>query len=236
MIQENEQQFTPEELEVFYQKQIEMSKKLDHTDQKLPKEIKTVAGCDVAYNNTTNRLVAVIALLDAETLETIEIVSITDDVQFPYIPGLFSFRELPPILKALKKLSQKPDLIVCDGQGYAHPRRFGLACHLGLESGISTVGCAKTRLSGDFEDPALERGSMSVLVDCDETIGMALRTQDGVRPLFISVGNAVSLDTACKWVLKFAAKFRQPETTRVADQVVRKEMKILEENSEFYTD
>lgn len=184
-----------------------------------------VAGVDVAYDTASDRIVGAVAVHDAATLAPIEIVSASDVARFPYVPGLFSFRELPALLDALGRVRQRPDLILCDGQGIAHPRRFGLACHLGLLSGIPTIGCAKSRLIGRHADPAAARGSAAPLVDQGETVGMALRTQDGIRPVYVSIGHRVSLKTACDWVLRLSPQHRLPETTRAADHAVRLALK-----------
>lgn len=188
-------------------------------------EIKLVAGVDVAYQKDGDRLVAAVVILDAETLEIVETATAEDIERFPYIPGLFSFRELPPLIKAFAKLQHTPDLVVCDGQGLAHPRRFGLACHLGVIFDVPTVGCGKTRLLGEHQEPDTTRGAVAPLVDHSEVIGNVLRTQTNVNPIYVSIGHRVSLTTACEWVLKLAPKYRLPETTRQADQVVRTTLK-----------
>lgn len=130
--------------------------------------IQLVAGVDVAYAKNSDKLIAAIVVLNAKTLEVVEKVTAEAKVQFPYVPGLFSFRELPPLIKAFAKLKNSPDLIVCDGQGYAHPRRFGLACHLGVIFDVPTIGCGKTRLLGEFDGVGLERGNVAPLVDNNE--------------------------------------------------------------------
>lgn len=188
-------------------------------------EINLVAGVDVAYGKDGNRLVAAVVVLDVNTLGVVESVTIEDGVKFPYVPGLFSFRELPPIARAFAELKHTPDLIVCDGQGLAHPRRFGLACHLGVIFDRPTIGCAKARLLGEHESPSAERGAFVPLYDKGEIVGGVLRTQDGVNPIYVSVGHRVSLETACAWVLKLSPKYRLPETTRQADQAVRVALK-----------
>lgn len=143
--------------------------------------IHLIAGVDIAYTNDNDLLIAAIVTLDANTLSIVESVTVIDGVQFPYIPGLFSFRELPPLMKAFEKLQHTPDLIVCDGQGYAHPRRFGLACHLGIIYDIPTFGCGKTRLSGNATVPDAKRGSSTPLVDQGEIIGSVLRTKTNLN-------------------------------------------------------
>lgn len=184
-------------------------------------EVHRVAGVDVAYQKSSNKLVAAAVVLDADSLEVIETVTAEDYAQFPYIPGLFSFRELPPLIKAFAKLNHSPDLVVCDGQGYAHPRRFGLACHLGVIFDLPTIGCGKTRLLGEHQTPDRERGATAPLYDNGEVIGSVLRTQSGINPIYVSIGHRIALTTACSWILKLSPKYRLPETTRSADQLVK---------------
>ena len=137
------------------------------------------------------------------------------------MPGLLSFREAPAILEVLCQLSEKPDLLLVDGHGLAHPRRFGLACHLGVLSDMPAIGVAKSPLVGTFEEPAIERGAWAPLVDRSETIGAVLRTQRAVRPVFVSVGHRISLKTAIELVLRCASRFRLPEPIRSADALSR---------------
>ncbi|MCA9605705.1 MAG: deoxyribonuclease V [Myxococcales bacterium] len=183
-------------------------------------EVRRVAGVDVAYEKGGDRVFAAVVVLDAETLAPVERATHVARATFPYVPGLFSFRELPPLLECFAALDRPPDLVVCDGQGRAHPRRFGLACHLGLLFDLPTIGCAKTRLIGEHATPAAPRGSEAPLLDDGEPIGTVLRTRDGVRPLYVSIGHRVSLTTARDWVLRLSPRFRLPETTRAADQLV----------------
>jgi deoxyribonuclease V len=183
--------------------------------------VNLVAGTDVAYEKCGDKLVAAVVILDAHTLDVIETVTAEDHTHFPYIPGLFSFRELPPLIKAFAKLQHSPDLVVCDGQGLAHPRRFGLACHLGVLFDVPTIGCGKTRLLGKHQEPDTTRGAVAPLVDNDEVIGNVLRTQTDINPIYVSIGHRISLATACEWILKTSPKYRLPETTRQADQAVK---------------
>ncbi|QKI82655.1 deoxyribonuclease V [Kroppenstedtia eburnea] len=185
-------------------------------------KIETVAGVDVAYHPVSDALIAAVVVLDAVTLHPVQSVRVEDQVHFPYIPGLFSFRELPPIIKAMKKLTLRPDLIVCDGQGIAHPRRFGLASHLGVLFDVPTIGCGKTRLVGSAQEPGQKRGDFTPLVDDDEVIGSLLRTQDHIKPVCVSIGHRISLATARDWILKLSPRYRLPETTRQSDQLVRR--------------
>lgn len=183
----------------------------------------TVTGVDVAYAKDSDVLVAAAVTLDAQTLDIVEKSHFIARSTFPYISGLFSFRELPPILGALEKLSQQPELIICDGQGIAHPRGFGLASHLGIAVHIPTIGCAKTRMFGSqIGDIGIQRGETAPLTDdTGSKIGAVLRTQNNVKPLFVSVGHMISLQASCDWVLKCAPQYRLPETTRTADHEVK---------------
>ncbi len=140
---------------------------------------------------------------------------------FPYIPGLLSFREVPPILKALKKLSRLPDLILVDGHGRAHPRRFGIASHLGLWLKHPTIGIGKSRLCGEFRQPGKRRGSSTDLVHKGEVIGKVLRTRVGVKPVFVSVGYGLPLEECVSWALAMTSRFRLPEPIRRADHLCR---------------
>lgn len=188
-------------------------------------QVNLVAGVDVAYAKESDKLVAAVVILNAATLEVIETTTAEDTAQFPYISGLFSFREVPPLIKAFAKLKSIPDLVVCDGQGYAHPRRFGLACHLGVIFDVPTIGCGKTKLLGEHHKPDAERGAVAPLIDNGEVIGNVLRTQTGTNPIYVSIGHRISLATACSWILKLSPKYRLPETTRQADQAVRATLK-----------
>lgn len=180
-----------------------------------------VAGVDVAYAVDDQRVVAAVAVLAIPSLTVVEIATAETVATFPYTPGLFSFREIPPIVDALAMLQTRPDLIVCDGHGIAHPRRLGLASHLGLWCDIPAIGCAKTRLTGTHDEPDWARGSIAALVDAGEEIGAVLRTQDGVRPVYVSPGHRISLAAACDWILRLTPRYRLPETTRAADHAVR---------------
>jgi deoxyribonuclease V len=190
------------------------------TGDALPAAVQLVVGVDVAYDTESERLFAAAVVLEAESLSIVESATATAEATFPYVPGLFSFRELPSLAAALEKLNCRPDLIVCDGHGIAHPRRFGLACHLGLLYDLPTIGCGKTRLIGDFDKPGPSRGDWSPLVVQGETVGRALRTQTSVNPVFVSTGHRISLATACEWVLRLSPQYRLPETTRLANRLV----------------
>jgi deoxyribonuclease V len=181
----------------------------------------TVAGLDVAYDDSGDRLGAAVVVLDTADLTVRDTAVVRGRPAFPYIPGLFAFREVPALLEALEKLSVRPDVLICDGHGLAHPRRFGLAAHLGVLTDLPSFGVGKTRLLGEWEPVGEARGSRSALVDDGETVGAVLRTQTGVKPVFVSVGHRIDLDNACSLTLRLAARFRLPETTRAADRVCR---------------
>ncbi|MEV0681567.1 endonuclease V [Actinosynnema sp. NPDC050436] len=184
--------------------------------------VRYVAGLDVSYADD-DRLAGAVVVLDAETLHTVDTAVVVGTAEFPYLPGLFAFRELPPLLRALEKLTVTPDLLVCDGQGLAHPRRFGLACHLGVVADLPSVGVAKTPM-GRFDQPSRERGAVTDLVEDGEVVGRALRTRDGVKPVFVSVGHKIDLDRACAEVLRLCV-MRLPETTRRSDALGRARLK-----------
>ncbi|WP_067482186.1 deoxyribonuclease V [Actinomadura hibisca] len=190
-----------------------------------PQEPRTVAGLDVSYagdgGGAGARLAAAVVVLDVATLEVVEESVVTGTAAFPYVPGLFAFRELPALMEALRGLTTTPDLLVCDGYGVAHPRRFGLACHLGVLTGLPTLGVGKTAFVGEHEPPGERRGDSSPLIDGGEVVGRALRTRDGVKPVFVSAGHRVDLATACRHVLALAPEYRLPETTRRADRLSR---------------
>jgi deoxyribonuclease V len=182
----------------------------------------TIAGLDVAYAETGDRLAAAVVVLDARTLDVFDEAVVVDRAAFDYVPGLFAFRELPALLKALDRLSVAPEILICDGHGLAHPRRFGLACHLGVLTGLPSIGVGKTPLIGRYEQPGQRRGDGADLRDGPDVVGRVLRTQDGVKPVFVSVGHRMSLGNACAMVLAAAPRYRLPETTRQADQRCRR--------------
>jgi deoxyribonuclease V len=184
--------------------------------------IDTVAGLDVAYDKQGNWATAAIAVVRADDLSVVETRTLDSAIRFPYIPGLLSFRELPAICALLRQVTVTPDLLICDGQGIAHPRRFGLACHLGVMFDVPAIGCAKTPLLGAVCEPGLARGDSSALLDRGETVGCALRTRSGVKPVYVSPGHRISVASACEWVLKLAPRFRLPEPLRLADQAARR--------------
>ncbi len=181
-------------------------------------EIRLVAGVDVHYLDA-ERARAVAALLRLPELELCEVAEVNVHVTFPYVPGLFSFREAPAVLAALQELSQAPHLILCDGHGRAHPRRFGLACHVGVVADCPTVGVAKSWLVGTYPAPPAEKGRWVPLVDGGEVVGAVVRTRANVRPVFVSVGHKVSLTSAVYLVLRCVGRYRLPEPLRWAHRL-----------------
>ena len=203
----------------------------------LKKPPKLIAGIDCAFSKDGEKIIAAVVVLKLPDFIPIETTSALRKVTFPYIPGLLSFREAPVCIAAVEKLKTKPDLFIIDGQGIAHPRRLGLAAHLGLFFDKPTIGCAKSRLIGRFEEPPLEKGAYTLLKDKKrmkpdtqytirntqyETIGAVVRTRTNVKPVFVSVGNKCLLKDAIKITLSCAVKYRLPEPTRLAHQFVSK--------------
>jgi deoxyribonuclease V len=182
----------------------------------LQRQPETAAGVDAAYFG--KEIVAVAVLFDLATLKPVERSFVIDRPALPYIPGLLSFREGPHMAEAVRRLSLRPDLLIVDGQGIAHPKRFGLACHLGMELEVPAIGCAKSRLVGEYTEPAAERGSSTPLIYRNEMVGAVLRTRSSVRPVFVSPGNLISIDEAVALVLRTTAGFRLPEPQREADR------------------
>ena len=189
---------------------------------KLEKAPRLIAGLDCSISRDGKRVCAAVVVTKFGDFEIIETKSAVADLIFPYIPGLLSFREAPVCLKAVKKLSASPDLFIIDGQGIAHPRRLGLAAHLGLFFDKPTIGCAKSRLTGSYDNVDVEKGSYSLLKDKSQTIGAVVRTRTNVKPVFISVGNKCLLKGAIAITLACAIKYRLPEPTRLAHQLVTK--------------
>ena len=181
--------------------------------------VRTVAGLDVGPEGDGSVMRAAVAVLSFPDLKTADQVVARRPASFPYIPGLLSFREIPALLDALAKLGELPDLLLCDGQGLAHPRRFGLACHLGVLTGIPSIGVAKSLLVGEHGPLPQARGAWRPLVHKGEVVGAALRTRAGVAPVYVSIGHKVSLATAIDYVLACAPKYRLPETTRAAHRL-----------------
>ncbi len=182
-------------------------------------DIRLVAGVDVGYDMHRNLARAALVTMTIDTLEPITSVVAYAPVTFPYVPGLLSFREAPVILKALEQLPTMPDLLMVDGHGIAHPRRLGIAAHIGVLTGLPTIGVAKSRLCGTYREPGINKGEQSPLYDKQELIGTVLRSRDKVKPLFISPGHRMDQTHAVKWVMRCLTRYRLPEPTRLADKL-----------------
>lgn len=181
-----------------------------------------IAGLDVAYAVDSSRVAGAVVVLDADTLAVEDMATAVMDVEFPYVAGLLAFREMPALISALGRLTVEPDVLVCDGYGIAHPRRFGLACHLGLLAGKPAMGVAKTAFVGQAAEPGNQRGEAADLVYGGEVVGAVLRTQASTKPVFVSPGHLITVGDSTRMALRLAAKFRLPETTRLADQLSRR--------------
>lgn len=186
-----------------------------------PGTVRLVAGLDAHYEARAGRVWGAAAALAWPGLELLESALACRPLDFPYVPGLLSFREAPALLAALACLSVKPDLLFVDGHGIAHPRRAGLASHIGVLADLPTIGVAKSRLVGGHEPPAQEKGACAPLRDGDEVIGAVLRTRTRVSPVFVSVGHRLALEAACALVHEATPRFRVPEPTRIADALSR---------------
>ncbi|WP_250125900.1 deoxyribonuclease V [Chroococcidiopsis sp. CCMEE 29] len=189
------------------------------TSDQLKEPVQYVAGVDMGFEAAGTISRAAVAVLSFPDLQLQESAIARRPTSFPYVPGFLSFREIPAVLDALEKISTVPDLILCDGQGIAHPRRLGIACHLGLIVDIPTIGVAKSLLIGKHQEVPDSRGSWQPLINRGETIGAVLRTRVGTKPLYVSSGHRVSLPTAIDYVLRCTPKYRLPETTRIADKL-----------------
>jgi len=181
--------------------------------------LRLIAGVDVGLPRGAKKARAAIAVLDYATMERVDQATAEIPISFPYVPGLLSFREMPVILAALERLETRPDLFIVDGHGYAHPRRFGLACHLGVWLDMATIGCGKSILTGEPAPILNPRGSVALLRDGDETIGASVRTRDGVKPVYISVGHRTDLDSAIRIILNCGRGVRLPEPIRWAHRL-----------------
>jgi len=197
--------------------QIELARLVETTDRL--GTIERVAGVDVGFDNKKGLTRAAVAVLEFPRLEPIEETFATCPTRFPYIPGLLSFREAPALLAALEQLSEPPDVLLCDGQGIAHPRRFGIASHLGVLTDLPSIGVAKKRLVGTHAEPPDSRGAWTALEHQGETVGAVLRTRAHVKPVFVSPGHRVSIETAVELVMACTTRYRLPETTRRADKL-----------------
>lgn len=198
--------------------------------QPLPSACHVIAACDVSNDVGGDTLFAAIVVMDRRDFSVIEEVTVQDKVGFPYVPGLLSFRELPLLVQGFAQLKVKPDLVICDGQGIAHPRRLGIASHLGLWLNIPTIGSAKNILCGTYEEPGIAKGSKSPIIHQKQTIGYAVRSRDKVKPIFISPGHLADLDTSVDMVMSLTDKYRIPVPIRHVHNLsnaVRKESRLV---------
>ena len=177
-----------------------------------------IAGVDVSIRKSRGTGTAAVVVLEYPELNLVETKIMQGEIDFPYVPGLLSFREAPLILQACEQLTHTPDLIIVDGQGIAHPRRLGIAAHLGLFFDIPTIGCAKSRLCGTYREPSLEAGNYEELFDDNEPIGVVLRTKYNTNPLYISIGNKIAIEDAIFWVMRCCRGYRLPEPIRLAHE------------------
>lgn len=184
-----------------------------------PRRVRLVAGADISYDRGSDRFFAAAVVVEIPSMATVETATAEGKSPFPYIPGLLSFREGPLLLRALRRLKTRPDLLLFDGHGLAHPRRFGIACHLGLLLDRPSVGCAKSLLIGEHAEPGRERGAWAPLMHEGARVGAALRTRRGVRPVYVSPGHRIGLAAAIRWVLACGGGYRLPEPARRAHQL-----------------
>ena len=207
-----------------YAQAVDLQKQLADTVKITPiqKPLKTIAGVDCAVSKDKKSIIAAVVVLDYARQKPVETAYAVRRLDFPYIPGLLSFREVPACIAAAEQLDIEPDCLIVDGQGIAHPRRLGIACHLGLFLDTPTIGCAKSRLVGAYQSPLSEKGEKSVLADKGEPIGCVLRTRTNVKPVFVSVGHLCTLEQAVEIVLNCSVRYRLPEPTRIAHQTAAK--------------
>lgn len=188
--------------------------------QSIDRSVHRVAGGDIAFSSDGSRLVAAWVVWDLKLKAEIERTHVVQPVRFPYVPGLLSFREAPALIEAVTQLSSRPEVLMFDGQGIAHPRRVGLASHVGLLVNRPSIGCAKSRLCGEHREPGAKRGASVRLMDRGELIGRVVRTRDNTSPLYVSTGHLATLEDAVRLTLACAVRFRMPEPTRLAHQYV----------------
>lgn len=208
--------------------QIGLAKKLKL--KPILKKPQFVCGLDCAINKAKSRIFAAAVVVDISAMQIVEQQFAEQRLSFPYVPGLLSFREAPCYIEALEKLSIMPDAIIVDGQGYAHPRRLGLACHIGLMVNVPTVGCAKSRLVGEFKMPGSEKECRSKLMHNGELVGYVYRSKKNVKPLYVSPGNNCTFDDAVKIVKVCLTKYRLPEPSRLAHQLAGRRKTLLSES------
>jgi deoxyribonuclease V len=210
------------EWDLSYKEAIEIQRRLASQVRftAMKKRPRIIAGLDCAFSKDGKYIFAAAVVIKLPGFEVIETTTAARKVNFPYIPGLLSFREAPVCIDAIEKLKNTPDVFIIDGQGIAHPRRFGIACHIGVLVDKPTVGCAKSRLIGTFEEPESKKGNFSSLVDSDEKIGAVLRTRTDVKPVYVSVGHRCTPEDAIRIILECTTRYRLPEPSRLAHQLV----------------
>lgn len=197
--------------------------------QPLKKEIHTICGVDTAFDNKKKLCFTALVLVSYPEIEILEEMYVVGRIQLPYIPGFLSFREGPSIVKALHRLTVQPDILMFDGQGIAHPRSMGIATHIGILFNIPSIGCAKSKLSGTYDQMGKQKGNFSYLFSKgNKKIGVVLRTRDNVKPVFVSPGHLIDVNDSKKYVLCSAVKYKLPEPTRLADKLSKKAKKILQ--------
>jgi deoxyribonuclease V len=209
------------DLNITESKKLQEKLALEVNRQKLENPPEIIAGTDCGINLKTNTICLTVVLFKFPSLEQIEMKSHCMALTFPYVPGLLSFRELPVILESFKKLTKTPDVIFVDGQGISHPRRLGLASHLGLWLNVPTIGCAKSILIGKYENLSVKKGNFAYLKDKKEILGAAVRTKDNCLPVIISIGHKIDLKSAVNLTLKCCDGYRIPKPTRIADKLVK---------------
>jgi len=209
---------TPEEAE---RVQREVAERVEIPTGPVPAP-RTVAGLDVSYATDSDQIAAAGVLVDVASGEVVEEAMVEGVAGFPYVPGLLAFREVPILLRVLERFRGAPDLLLCDGQGLAHPRRCGVACHLGVLAGRPAIGCAKTWFVGEHDQPGPRRGERTPLVDEGQVVGEVLRTRDGVKPVYVSPGHAIGIAQASDVVLSLCSRYRLPDPLRRADHISRR--------------
>jgi deoxyribonuclease V len=189
----------------------------------LQKEVTTIGGADISFNKYSTTVYAGIVVLQFPSLQVVETKAVVDTTEFPYIPGLLAFREVPALSKAWEALTLKPDVLVLDGHGIAHPRRMGIATHFGLVMQTPTIGCAKSVLTGKYIEPPIEAGTYTDLIHQNEVIAKVLRTKRNTKPVFVSPGNLISMEQSLSIIMQCVRKYRIPEPTRFAHNFVNEE-------------
>lgn len=209
----------PGNLDLLKKQQEEISRQVILTNQ-LPQTIHSIAAADISCSRFSQTGYAAVVVCSYPGLQVVDTAGVIAELQIPYIPGFLGFREWPLIRSCLEKLNITPDVLICDGQGLAHPRRAGLACHAGVKSGLITIGCAKSHLIGIYHEPGPNKGDKSDLTDRGDKIGEVVRTRDGVKPLFISPGHRIDFAHATEVIMALCPKYRQPIPIQLAHRAV----------------